>query len=246
MKKFRAIRLTTLTLLSSALLLSCSSDEGDKKAEQQPPAAEPAEVVATEQKTQQHAEVAPVASSTMANGELPPLPIEEMGRVEVLPENYPESWVFVDEVSFFNMHSGKVILLDVAEKTKNHRIKGLVDKSLIGNFLQAKTRPELYVMETFHERGSRGPRTDVLAIYDKTTLSITKELFWKDSTRLTALPERYSMTMSADERFLFVANMNPGTSFTVVDLETKEIVETIGTPGCVLTYPTGKNSVTSN
>ncbi|RLA04102.1 MAG: methylamine dehydrogenase [Gammaproteobacteria bacterium] len=177
--------------------------------------------------------------------DLPPLPIEEMGKVETLPNGYPESWVFVDEVSFFNMLSGKVILLDVAEKTKNARIKGIADKSLIGNFIQAKTRPEFYIMESFHERGTRGPRTDVLAIYDKTTFAITKELVWKDSTRLTALPERYSMALSADEKFLFVANMNPGTSFTVVNLETKTIVETIGTPGCVLTYPTGKNSVTS-
>ena len=34
------------------------------------------------------------------NGELPPLPIEETGRVETLPESYPESWVMVDEASF--------------------------------------------------------------------------------------------------------------------------------------------------
>ena len=63
--------------------------------------------------------------------------------------------------------------------------------------------------------------------------------------RVQALPERYSMTLTADERFLLVSNFSPAASFTVVDLDTREIVTTIGTPGCVLTYPTGKNGVSS-
>lgn len=225
-------RLAILTFVSSALLLGCSADDSENAPEQ----GAPEKAVAPEPKA---------PASVAVRPELPPLPIEEMGIIEVLPADYPESWMFVDEVSFFNMFGGKIILLDVAEKAQNARIKGLADKSLIGNFIQAKTRQEFYIMESFHERGSRGPRTDVLVIYDKTTLSPIKELFWEDSTRLTALPERYSMAMSADEKFLFVANMNPGTSFTVVDLDSREIVATIGTPGCVLTYPTGKNSVTS-
>jgi len=253
MQHFLVFRLAILTAICSVVLLGCSADDSDKDAEQKPAAAKvvnevPAVVEAETVTTEQHSTAAPVATTdatTDAGKALPPLPIEETGNVAVLPTNYPESWVFIDEVSFFNMIGGKMILLDVAEKTKNARIKGITDKSLIGSFIQARTRPEFYIMETFHSRGSRGPRTDVLTIYDKTTLAPFKELVWKDSTRLTALPERYAMTMSADERFLFVANMNPGTSFTVVDLETKEIIETIGTPGCVLTYPTGNNSVTS-
>jgi len=255
MKHFLTFRLAILATVSAALLLGCSSEESEKSKE---PEQASAEAVITEQKAEQKAETkavesretsahhaAPAATETAKGSGLPPLPIEEMGITEVLPAEFPESWVFVDEVSFFNMFGGKIILLDVAEKAQNARIKGIADKNLIGNFLQAKTRSEFYIMESFHERGSRGPRTDVLAIYDKTTMSIVKELVWKDSTRLTALPERYAMTTSADERFLYVANMNPGTSFTVVDLDKREIIETIGTPGCVLTYPTGKNSVTS-
>lgn len=175
---------------------------------------------------------------------LPPLPIEETGRVATLPASYPEDWVMVDEASFFNMFGGKVIVLDIAETKPANRIKGLMDKSLLGNFTQAKTRPEFYIIESFHERGSRGKKTDVLVIYDKTTLSPIKEIVWP-TDRLQALPERYSMAVSGDERFLFVANFNPAASFTVVDLNKHEIVETIGTPGCVLTYPTGNRAVSS-
>lgn len=181
---------------------------------------------------------------TAIRTDIAPLPIEETGRVEVLPSQFPESWMFVDEASFPSMFGGKMILLDVAEKKAAKRIKGTADKNLLGNFIQAQTRPEFYIMESFHERGARGPKTDVLTIYNKTTMSPFKELIWTD-TRLQALPRRHAMALSSDEKFLFVSNFSPAASFTVVDLDTKEIVETIGTPGCVLTFATGKRSVTS-
>ena len=177
--------------------------------------------------------------------ELPPLPIEETGAVRSLPASLPESWMYVDEASFFSMFGGKIILLDVAEERPTKRIKAIADKNLLGNFTAAKGRNEFYIMESFHARGSRGPREDVLAIYDKTTFKILKEIVWEDATRLTALPERYAMGLSKDERFLYVANFSPAASFSVVDLDTREVVDVIGTPGCVLTYPTGTRSVTS-
>ena len=226
MKNRLTLELTFLFTVSTGLLLGCSDD---------PTPTPPAET----NQTVQTVEPVPVDPS------LPPLPIESTGRVVTLPDEYPESWMFVDEASFSSMFGGKMILLDIAETKPAKRIKGIADKNLLGNFTQATTRSEFYIMETFHERGSRGPRTDVLAIYDKRTLSIIKELVWKDTTRLMALPERYSMSVSGDERFLFVSNFSPATSFTVVDLNTHEIVETIGTPGCVMTYPTGDRSVSS-
>ncbi|MCV6620664.1 amine dehydrogenase large subunit [uncultured Pseudoteredinibacter sp.] len=177
--------------------------------------------------------------------DLPPLPIEETGAIRSLPKNMPESWMYVDEAAFFSMFGGKVIVLDVMEERPAKRIKAIADKNLLGNFKAAQKRDEFYIMESFHARGSRGPREDVLAIYDKTTFKILKEIVWKDATRLTALPERYSMGLSKDERFLYVANFSPAASFSVVDLDKREVVDVIGTPGCVLTYPTGERSVTS-
>lgn len=176
--------------------------------------------------------------------DLPPLPVEKTGNVEVLPSQFPESWMYIDESSFMSMFGGKMILLDVAETKHSERIKGTADKNLLGNFIQAKKRPEFYIMESFHARGARGPKTDVLTIYDKTTMATSKEIIWPD-TRLQSLPRRHAMALTPDEKFLFVANFSPAASITVVDLDTKEITETIGTPGCVLTFTTGKRSVSS-
>ncbi len=184
-------------------------------------------------------------SSVAGEGELPPpLAIEEIGRVETLPKTYPEDWVMVDESSFWNMFGGKIMILDIAETSHPKRIKGMLSKSMLGNFTQSAKRGEFYIIESFHERGSRGKKFDVLVIYDKTTLKVIKEIDWP-TDRLQSLPERYSMAVSKDERFLYVSNFNPAASFSVVDLQTREIVETIGTPGCVLTYPSGERSVTS-
>lgn len=181
----------------------------------------------------------------VADSSLKPLPIEATGKVLTLPSSYPESWVLVDEASFFNMFGGKVIVLDVAEQKQSKRIKGMMPKNLLGLLSQSKARQEIYIMETFHARGGRGAREDVLTIYDKTTLAITHEIVWPVPKRLMALPERYAMSLSADEKFLYVTNMDPATSITVVDLDTKTIVTEIGTPGCVMTYPVGNRSVAS-
>ena len=178
------------------------------------------------------------------NPSLEPLPIEKIGDVRTLPKRFPKTWMFVDEVSFFNMFGGKMILLDVAESHPPSRIKGIADKNLIGNFAQSKQRPEFYIAETFHTRGARGPRIDVLTIYDKTTLSPIKEIVLP-LERLTALPERYAMALSNDDRFLYVANFTPASSFSVIDLDSRELVSTNETPGCVLLYPTGNRNVTS-
>ena len=143
-------------------------------------------------------------TQVIADPSLPPLPIEATGTIEKLPASYPESWVLVDEAAFFNMFGGKVIVLDVAEQKPAQRIKGMMPKNLLGLLNQSKTRNEIYIMETFHARGGRGPREDVLTIYDKTTLAITHEIVWPVPKRLTALPERYAMSLSADEKLSLI------------------------------------------
>ncbi len=96
------------------------------------------------------------------------LPIEPTQAVKTLPAQYPDSYVYLVDPNFFGMESGKVVIADVGAEVDHH--KGAIGAAQFGLFTAAKSRPELYVVDTFYARGSRGERTDVLTIYDKSTL----------------------------------------------------------------------------
>lgn len=100
------------------------------------------------------------------------------------------------------------------------------------------TRGEFYVIEPIYARGMRGPRTDIVSVYDARTLEFEAEIV------LPTLREEagHGVALSAvldDERFLVVVNMIPAASVTVVDLEKRRFVTEIETAGCTQVYPAG-------
>ena len=170
----------------------------------------------------------------------PPLPIEETGRVESLPKTYPESWFLVHDAAFFSMSDGKVYVIDTAAETLPEQVKGTFNVVLMGNVLQAASRAEIYAVETFHSRGTRGDRLDVITVWDQENLSAVDEIILPGSKRFMGMPQRYAMLLLNGDRWLAVANFSPATSVTLIDLDKREIISQIPTPGCTFTYPTGK------
>jgi len=104
--------------------------------------------------------------------------------------------------------------------------------------LVSAERGEIYLPESYYSRGSRGVRTDVVTIYDATTLAPKGEI---------AIPPRradvvHGMALAAlldDGRFLAVFNLTPATSVTVVDTVERRVASELETPGCSLIYPAG-------
>ena len=175
----------------------------------------------------------------------PPLPIEKMGVIESLPERYPEHWFLVHDAAFFHMLDGKVLVLDATADTAPEQYKGAIGASMMGGVHESATRNEIYVIESFNTRGPRGDRTDVLTIWDRSTLSVLDEVVWPVPKRLQGMPERFAMQTINDGKWLLVANFSPAASVTVVDLDKREIINEVATPGCVLVYPTGKRGFSS-
>ena len=101
----------------------------------------------------------------------PPLPNEPIGVIESLPATYPPSWFLVHDASFFHMGAGKLYIIDTAAATLAEQVKGLFNVSMIGSIAQSPERSEIYATETFHSRGSRGDRMDVLTVFDQATLA---------------------------------------------------------------------------
>lgn len=172
-----------------------------------------------------------------------PLPEEPVPAVAVLPEKYPESWVFVHDLHFNSLPDGRVALVDVAAGNRN--VKGQIPVAQFGNLLPATTRPEIYVGETFFSRLTRGERTDVITIWDAKTLAPKGEIVLPGGKRGLFVTLKNSLQFTNDEKWALVFNFTPGSSVTVVDLEARRILSDIDLPGCSLVYPTGPRGFAS-
>lgn len=175
----------------------------------------------------------------------PPLPIEPIGVVETLPRHYPESWFLLHDAAFFHMSDGKVIVVDSSKDTVAEQIQGTFNVSLIGNILHSDERGEIYATETFHTRGTRGERRDYLTIWDQQTLSPAGEVFLPGKKRFMGMPGREALLLLNDAKWLAIANFSPASSATIVDLDKREIISEIPTPGCTFVYPTAKRGFSS-
>ncbi len=177
---------------------------------------------------------AALASAILMSAALAELPVEPTPAVKTLPPEYPDSFVFIVDGNFWGIESGKVVIADVGDETQHHR--GSLGAAQFGYFAAATTRPELYVVETFYARGNRGERTDVLTIYDKSTLKDIGEIILPGGKRAQTLTERGAFQLSKDERFAYVFNFTPASSVTVVDLVKRRIVGDVDIPGCVQAF----------
>ncbi len=170
---------------------------------------------------------------TAAVAEIQP---EPQGIIESLPDKYPSSWVILQDAAFFHMLDGKFVVVDASADDPNEQFKGMFNGSFIANFTQAESRPEMYVAETFYSRGTRGTRTDVLTIYDKSTLTPVDEVVLP-AKRISGMPTDYYLRLVDDEKVALLYNFTPATSVSVIDLENREFLNEVPIPGCALIYP---------
>jgi methylamine dehydrogenase heavy chain len=94
----------------------------------------------------------------------------------------------------------------------------------------------LYVATTYLSRGSHGDRTDVLEVHDTQTLGFKYEVVLPPR-RAQALNYRGLVRATGNGRFVLVQNATPATSITVVDVQARQVVNEIQTPGCWGTLP---------
>lgn len=167
-----------------------------------------------------------------------PLAVEPIPNILTLPATYPDSWIFIHDLYFPSLIDGRVALVDVAAET--HNLKAQIPASQFATFLAAKTRPELYVAETAYSRVTRGERTDYITIYDSTTLAPSGEILLPGGKRALNVTLKQNLQFTDGERLGLVFNFTPAASVSVIDFEKRAVISDIDTPGCSVTYPTGK------
>jgi methylamine dehydrogenase heavy chain len=166
----------------------------------------------------------------VATGAAAQLPVEEIGRVEVLPQPPGAHWVWVSDLLL-----RRRALLDLDRGV----FLGMVSTGYMSpTAVFSRHRPEFYLPETYYARGSRGARSDVVSIYDTATLAPVAEVEIPPRRAMNVLPSG-NAALSDDDRFLAVFNMTPATSVSIVDVEQRRFVAEIATPGCSLVYAAG-------
>ena len=104
--------------------------------------------------------------------------------------------------------------------------------------LFGRDRPEIYLPETYYDRGVRGKRTDVVTIYDAQTLLPVQEI-GIPSKRAEYFPGNAANALSDDGRFLAVFNLTPVTSLSIVDVVARRFTSEVPAPGCSLVFSAG-------
>ena len=162
-----------------------------------------------------------------AAAELAPEPV---GEIAALPQPFNPHWVWVADLVL-----ERVALMDL----DSGRFLGMVNGGY-GTIapLFAARRDEMYVPATYFSRRHRGTRTDVVEIYDTTTLALKGEIVIPARRATNAVALGHS-ALSDDDRFVAVFNWTTGTSLTIVDVERRTVTAEIVTPGCSLVYAAG-------
>ena len=158
----------------------------------------------------------------------------EKAHAEVLADHHDKRWFWVWGNRAPSQIDGRAFLFNSEGKQLGQLNTGFWPNSL----LPSEKRNELFSVETYFERGMRGARTDVVTVYDPTTLAAKREIKIPPK-RMDALSNTGLAVLSDDERFLLVLNYTPAQSVSIVDLESSQFVTEVETPGCAAIYPAG-------
>lgn len=157
-----------------------------------------------------------------------------------LPKPTPH-WVFVNDMNFLGYVDGKVYLIDAGAG----KMLGMMSTGTYQMAIEiAPDVSAVYVPVTFYSRGTHGERTDAVVIYETEGLTPVAEVVIPPK-RATGMPMRGYSGMSDDGRFVYVANMTPASSFSVVDVVARKFLGEIESAGCALIFPTGNRSLAS-
>ncbi len=173
-----------------------------------------------------------------AMAEPPPLATEHLD-VAHLPNPSPH-WAFVYDMASANQTDARVWIFD----GDRYEHLGQIDGGYWPSVAMSADRRTTAVVTTYFSRGWHGTRTDVVEFNDNSTLLPTREIVLPPK-RMQGPPSAFAVAYSADERFLYVSNLTPAASFTVVNLATGAIAGEVETDGCVLVIAGGARRVSS-
>ncbi|MGR3908187.1 amine dehydrogenase large subunit [Burkholderia sp. SR8] len=159
--------------------------------------------------------------------------------VQKMPPWHPHE-VYVVDIAMPTMTDGRIYVYDADAK----KLLGQIDGGFAPGLAISPDHKTSFVATTYFSRGSHGTRTDVVEMTDNATLDHTGEIAIP-AKHGQHVPSPYNTAFSADGRRLYVANITPAASVTVIDAVSKQVLSEIDTAACVLAYPSGSDRFTA-
>ncbi len=178
--------------------------------------------------------------SIFSAGAFAQVPLDTIPNSRTLPEEYPDSWVVVQDLNYPTMVLGSYIIIDVAAKTD--QVKGQFQGAQFAGFAWSKKRAEFYVAESYYANVGYGQRSDLVTIYEQVNLRPTGRISLPGNKRAFMTPRSAMTRLTGNERFLLLFNFTPAASVTVVDMEQRIVAGEVQIPGCTFIYPYAEQS----
>lgn len=147
----------------------------------------------------------------------------------------------------------RVYVFDTAEDHENDyrihvfdgdsaKLLGQIDMGYYPEFALSPDGKTSAVATTYWSRGWHGTHTDVVEFTDNATLAFTREVVLK-TQHMQGPPTAFNLTYSSDQKFLYVANITPAASVSVIDVAQGTVAGEIETDGCALAIASGARRV---
>lgn len=154
-------------------------------------------------------------------------PMERLTGGHKLSEEAQDRIYVMDSV-FNHLTESRVHIFDGA----TGKFLGMIPTSFNGHMQVSNDGKKIYTMTTYHERVTRGKRTDTVEIWDAYGLTFEKEIVLPNN-RIQGLNYRGMFRQSTDGKFVILQNATPATSVAIVDIEKGEhVAELTNTAGC--------------
>lgn len=144
------------------------------------------------------------------------------------------------------MHARRLFVLDTAfpaaEAARTYvldgstgAIEGMFNQAYWPNFAVSPDGSELYAVDSYWEKHTRGKRSDYLVVRDAQTLEVKEDVPLPQG-RLLIVSKKYNFDVTPDGAYGLTYNLAPSTAVTVTDLRARKTVGYIPVPGCGLIF----------
>ena len=144
--------------------------------------------------------------------------------------------LYVLDTAFPAAQAAKTYILDGATGA----IEGMFNQAYWPNFAVSPDGAELYAVDSYWEKHTRGKRSDYVVVRDARTLEV-KEDIPLPAGRFLVVSKKYNFDVTPDGHYGLTYNLAPQTAVTVTDLKARKSVGSIAIPGCGLIFAQAPN-----